>query len=1570
MDQISIEFDASGSSSWAPPTLVHRTSIARALTTLPRSSSRLGRTIAHCLMLPPDGTGLIAMAEALCAACAPSANSEERHGHWHEAFRQLSHELQDACAVSHELDRARLIAGHPKRHVAIAFIEPLTLDLGPEARAILEYRRRRLYLHAVTNQLEISGIGLQLRQLSRPTSVANRANVRLLSEPIEVLAELVAAGATTSKWQRVIHAVMQAITQPLADFPVAKGAGERPPAVIRLCKTRTFLEVKVLSTRARSIFQGSGLAPFQGSMLPAYFERLISELPIALALRDESQYAVAAYFVSFLGVSPRYFPLVSLAPEADAVHLDVERGVVRWPIRGLVKTLPRWQGDDPPVAGGGNDWVEVPQAEELMQWARAQLALRPGSTSLDQLFDLGPAGWMAGFEAFLHKFSLTSRDLTIERLVHGVPRLAYAAGLDAMYVDAFFCVAGLVPQANYHYATLRAGTMNETARHIYRHLGLTGRLAHNVTRDASLGPAPSEDTARRVVQQSLASVANAASCLPPRAGIEKLREVLKGASLPLLSAVVFITAHRGTRVETIARSHFSFDRCVWFAADKFPEEIRPIPLPAQLVAYFEAYFALVRSVAYRLRTSHAETAKDLVRRVDPRSMESLFVMLDAEGTVRALTAADVAAWLGDFGVARNDGRRFLANALQDAGLSIADENAVAGRAGDGQRAYSESSALVPALVVEKVCAVLRRILDVWSLPQPHVLAGRTIGPRAHRRSPLPVRRPSRPRQLYEPEPCAFRLHDGFRLTQYAAAKSRFERNVPDDALTAFTHALIFESGVEHEDELICVLELCIAGRAHVHAGLGYVHTSTPNLGLRELKIGRLSTSLIDKLPADLPGPLELRRRLDNTSGDLLHVEQTEGALAELLDAARTAHAYGLPGPIREFACGRLTPSTLSLQARARQLSQPIVEAMLHTEPRSHVRLPPRRGATALKIELKAARLLVAKVRKKQRRSVKSRIRLLKRLLMGFSTDGMSDVGILVVDVMRHIAQVDDAPATVVRYERAIRDLLEKVPPEIRKFRDRLAVFDWGPLVERALAAARSEGDASVRKAAYYHLFAVLRISFGSERQTVLQPPRSAVDALSRGEVQAALKCIAGAAVPERIRMKAAALMLVRISIPTRSDELRWLRWCDVHIGSTLLVTISEVAGAALKTPLAARDSSTDADPRLRDILRSLQAVNSGDRHVFMSEMDPSELSRVEALVEGALKAVACSREINAMALRRHAINTALGMALSPATNALRSTEQLRSDLISASGTAGHSSCWTALRSYAHDFSEWRHAWFAEGKSGLGLSPSAVSKDRITRGSSLSAARKQVQRTRSRNWPVVAAVLIVPPKRALPLVTLAPSTERATAKRPQATPVDVANRLGYLSHRLAGDTQSDAEVAVAIDRDSVLDIEANLSAWVQRGGTLLRSTELARGLGRSSIRLMTELHSALAGAYLDAQAVEALVRAIRAHDEPWLFDHEAHARVLEPLLRCIRRTQVSLEIKVSRNCSRVAVLSANRMCEELELSAPGVGPPCGFAALRDSIQFDFHFPAMARRLGRVLVTATVLLFTFDFLGESS
>lgn len=134
--------------------------------------------------------------------------------------------------------------------------------------------------------------------------------------------------------------------------------------------------------------------------------------------------------------------------------------------------------------------------------------------------------------------------------------------------------------------------------------------------------------------------------------------------------------------------------------------------------------------------------------------------------------------------------------------------------------------------------------------------------------------------------------------------------------------------------------------------------------------------------------------------------------------------------------------------------------------------------------------------------------------------------------------------------------------------------------------------------------------------------------------------------------------------------------------------------------------------------------------------------------------------------------------------------------------------------------------------------------------------------------------------------------------------------------------------------------------------------------------MTAIHSELAGALIGTQAVEALLRAIRAPDQPWLFDQEAHVRVLEPLMQSLGRASVSMVVKVAGNCSSEAAFAAYRLCEALDLSAPKFGARCAFAALRDCIEFDFLCPPAGRRLSRILVTTAVLLSALDLKRELS
>ena len=553
-----------------------------------------------------------------------------------------------------------------------------------------------------------------------------------------------------------------------------------------------------------------------------------------------------------------------------------------------------------------HQFVEVPLDRMLFDWLQAQLALRPTARRLSDLFDATNPDWMARFERFVHAASGTSRTITITRLIYGAPRAAVAGGIDAVYVEMLFCIAGLVPRAMAHYVTICPNRLEAAAESVFRLLGLSGTLAGRPAHAACLYRPPTDAAAQALVKESLGTAGRAVDVLAPSTPVRDLTLCLNAAALGVLGALVFLTGHRGHRIETIARSAFALEPGIWYVADKRDGSVRAVPLVPLLVASLRAYEALVGSLAYRLRKDDPRLAQRLLQRLDPWSTEPYFFRF-ADGDLKPLGSEDLRPIFAAHGLRLNDGRRWLSVVLRDAGLNCHVENAVAGRSFRGQYLYPSGTALAPFTVVQATRAALLARCSGWDVPAPRILAGRGTDPACPapstvlvpEREPLPRRRPDQER-------CALRLEDGYRLTRYFTAKAAFERSPPAEPWIAFVFELIFAGGVSHSAELHAALDAALERRVAVDGERVTIATRAAELGLRQVVLSSLHASLIARLPRELPLRPVVVDQLDAAAARLLG-STTEGALRALLDAARAAHALVIAPPVRDFAAGFIAP---------------------------------------------------------------------------------------------------------------------------------------------------------------------------------------------------------------------------------------------------------------------------------------------------------------------------------------------------------------------------------------------------------------------------------------------------------------------------------------------------------------------------------------------------------------------------------------------------------------------------------------------------------------------------------------
>jgi hypothetical protein len=347
--------------------------------------------------------------------------------------------------------------------------------------------------------------------------------------------------------------------------------------------------------------------------------------------------------------------------------------------------------------------------------------------------------------------------------------------------------------------------------------------------------------------------------------------------------------------------------------DKFEEAVRPVPLTQTIAGYVRAYLGIVESVATRVAPKDMPLARALRERVLPACTQPLFFQI-VDMKIKAIASDALRIPFAEFGLRLNDGRRFLSEALQDAGLSIVVENAVAGRNAPAPVPYPFWFAMAPSTVLSAVRSTVEARVGNWGLPAAPVFQPRSAPrSRASFENCHVEESPATPvgHDRLQSTP-AFTPKDGYQLERYHSCKERFEARAFPDPLTNFVFLLVFH-GINNKAVLESVLREAVARRIHHYGKELALWALTPSLGLRCIVIPADWKGLIDRLPTELSG--DVGTRLDAAAAYLLRSSQTL-ALDAFLTAARCAHALHLPPLLREFAIGHLAPEVGALAREA------------------------------------------------------------------------------------------------------------------------------------------------------------------------------------------------------------------------------------------------------------------------------------------------------------------------------------------------------------------------------------------------------------------------------------------------------------------------------------------------------------------------------------------------------------------------------------------------------------------------------------------------------------------------------
>lgn len=613
-------------------------------------------------------------------------------------------------------------------------------------------------------------------------------------------------------------------------------------------------------------------------------------------------------------------------------------------------------------------------------------------------------------------------------------------------------------------------------------------------------------------------------------------------------------------------------------------------------------------------------------------------------------------------------------------------------------------------------------------------------------------------------------------------------------------------------------------------------------------------------------------------------------------------------------------------------------------------------ATRLREELAPVRSEIAGLRKRHRGSRQALLREMKSYLHGLDIASMTGGARLIVMALRRVIDLEDADGTIGRYENALRSLLADVGDALTLLAEDAAELDWEGYFERWYAKSVSAGDRNVRRTAFGHLMAILGLEVTRDYLLESRLPVAPVS-VARAEhlVEAQRYNLASAHRPRRIRIKAACLLMLRERMPCRSDELRFLRWEDVSIGTPLIIVIARAAGAALKNDYAMREVVIeDPSPELIRWLQDLQARAGHDTRVFGSDFDAREMAMVDALVSEALKAATGDPDVNAMALRRFAINRAMVDVLHVDGQKAASAAHLHAGLLEVSASAGHASTFRAFSDYVVGLPELRYQWLNADGSPLQLRMNPVKRLQLVDGITEAAARKRVQRGRP-----------------IPRGLAAPA--RCPGERQRAGPPDgasapprgsepVERQLRYVFERLNGASPAAAELAVAIAPASARRFDRFIE--LHRLDTPQGATTLTKPLRKA----LAELHETIAEPARAVGAAHGLRLPFRSPERGWMFRSHGEFYEWKPIWQALGR--FGLDVRVTAATSREAGARERleETCRDLGIARPQP-QTVGRRTSTEWVQVDVRRYGWTMDIGQRIV-ATALVVALSSLLEAS
>jgi hypothetical protein len=622
--------------------------------------------------------------------------------------------------------------------------------------------------------------------------------------------------------------------------------------------------------------------------------------------------------------------------------------------------------------------------------------------------------------------------------------------------------------------------------------------------------------------------------------------------------------------------------------------------------------------------------------------------------------------------------------------------------------------------------------------------------------------------------------------------------------------------------------------------------------------------------------------------------------------------------------------------------------------------PPRRSSsTPLKSELRGLHKLLAEGVRLERKSLANARRVIQQRLAGLSTEGMSADAALLVEVAQRVLDRDDALTSAVRYLLPVRQLLEQLPGTSRTTREDFHSVDWPACIKEALGHARSRGDAQVRATAYGHLLQVLGMRIDNDGRSRFMPHALPMDCPAPHELEHCARVIQDAdTFPVRIRRKAEALLRLRMQSARRSDELRWLRWSNVELGSPMLLAIRRSGGARVKTDKGELIAEFVPTQQLLDLLRMMRESRGTDNFVFASESDPTEIARVEAMVDSVVKAVTGNTEVNLSSLRTFALDEAWGAALQPRAVLTSPPGRAPATLIVHSANAGHASTWTAPREYVYRLSDLRYEWVTSGGTFLRFSPRPAAAIQILRGTRPESALRAARRLARRRAGVPTSADI---QRLSSITSLCQPRAAEGLKGDMPPLASVGLQCVYVFRRLQGMTAEEAAIRANVLARSVCALEERLQDLPLLSCAGNGSPHADVRLDPRAVEFMAFVFQSMKGALADPRQARSLLASIHSLVAPWAVTDESRFDDLLLVCESLSRAEVRVAVSVAGNCADRIVSRLSDYCEQQGLCFRRKTSTRSPEAMRNVIEVDFLAAlGRPRRMLRALVTTAAVL----------